>query len=193
MLSVPGSNVCFLALSGSDSQQSHQCSRRVIPARDPSHCPAPVSPSRAHSLGRVFHPGMAVWVRGETNCEGKWSRPFSVRGIPPQVSQVSRCSGQEGLGAAELGWGHRGLSRSCAGHPAPAAGHSPALLGLPKAASPPTPQQQQGQPVPGSQRGTGDLPRAERVSPLAPVGPCSPAGIPHPRGSRRDSPGGFGC
>lgn len=36
-------------------------------------------------------------------------------------------------------------------------------------------------------------PRTERVSPLAAVGPCPPPGIPHPRGSRRDSPGGFGC
>lgn len=132
MLPVPGGNVCFVALSDSDSQQSHQCSWTVIAAGDPNHCSAPVSPSHAHSLGRVFHPGMAVWGRGKTNWEDKRSRPFGVRGIPPEVSQVSRWLGQEGLGAAELGRGHRGLSRSCAGHPTPATGHSLAVLGVPQ-------------------------------------------------------------
>lgn len=32
VLPVPGSNVCFVALSDNDSHQSHQCSRMVIAA-----------------------------------------------------------------------------------------------------------------------------------------------------------------
>lgn len=96
---------------------------------------APAMPT--HSLGRVFHPGTAVWGRGKTRCEDKWSLPFGVRGIPPQVSQVSGCLGRENLGAAELGRGQRGLSRSCAGHPTPATGHS---LGVPQICIAPRPR-----------------------------------------------------
>lgn len=200
MLPVPGGNVCFV-FSDSDSQQSPQCSRwgsqPEIPTRDPNHCLAPVSPSHAHSLPWPrFSPWNGCLGTRENQLRGQ-VEPSLWRSWDPAASFPSEwLFGTGGFGGSRAGAGAaRALTELCR---TPHTGHRAQPGGPPDLHCSPTPQQQQqGQPIPGSQRGTGGTGevagRVERVSPLAPVGPCSPPGIAHPRGSRRDSPGGFGC